>query len=394
MLESPRPGLCGLAGPDRLRSSAARPHPGYHPSVSTASSGRTRARDLDRAAASGLLDAAYAEGQLGADEYHDRIAQAAAAKTLGDLAALTADLQSRATVRGFTSQRTASTRKRLRRSASGASYPDHTRARDADRTTTRELLDAARVDGQLSEEEHDTLAELAREARTLGDLRDLVSDLQRPGDIAPAPRPPRSRRGWYTAGVTVAAVLAACAGFLAVTREAEEPHPKAQAMPVLEQATVQPLVIPTPSPHTTEGIATFLRNYQRKFGDLQVDELYMHEDFASLVRAVPGQANRKVAYDYRGGFTQSRQIETRKADTPSVDLGALIPEAIGRALADAATIVRVPGGVVTHFSVSMPDTRTNAEPLVTVHVSNSVRESGYFTMTPAGEIRRVSPFKG
>lgn len=361
--------------------------------MSTAASGRTRARDLDRAIASSLLDAAYAEGQLGAEEYHDRIAQAAAAKTLAELAALTADLQNPAAARGFTAQRSSATRKVLRRSASGGSYPDHTRARDADRATTRDLLDSARADGQLSEEEHDALTELAAEARTLGDLKDLVADLQRARDVAPGP--PRSRRRqWYVGAVTVAAVLAACAGYLAVTREAEEPRPAAQALPVLDQGAVQPLVIPTPSPHTTEGITTFLRNYQRKFGDLQVDELYMHEDYATLVRAVPGQPNRKVSYDYRGGFAQSGKIETRKADTPSVDLGTLNAEAIGRALADAATITRVPGGAVSHFMVQANGNRGSAEPTVTVHVNNPARENGYFTLTPAGEIRLVRPFEG
>ncbi|MGW4714894.1 DUF1707 domain-containing protein [Nocardia sp. NPDC004260] len=49
----------------------------------------------------------------------------------------------------------------MRRSGSGGSYPGHTRARDADRATTRELLDRARADGQLSEDEHDALTELA-----------------------------------------------------------------------------------------------------------------------------------------------------------------------------------------------------------------------------------------
>ncbi|MFE7747052.1 DUF1707 domain-containing protein [Nocardia sp. NPDC057455] len=363
--------------------------------MSTAASGRTRARDLDRATASSLLDAAYAEGQLGADEYYDRIAQAAAAKTLGALAALTADLQTPAAARGFTAQRSSATRKVLRRSASGGSYPDHTRARDADRATTRDVLDSARADGQLSEEEHDTLTELASEARTLGDLRDLVSDLQRPRGSGPAPRPPRSRRRqWYVGAVSVAAVLAACAGFLAVTREAEEPRPAARALPVLDQGAVQPLVIPTPSPLTTDGITTFLRNYQRKFGDLQVDELAMHDGYASLVRSVPGQPNRKVAYNYRGGFAQSQQIETRKADTPSVDLGAWNAEAIGRALADAATITRVPGGAVSHLAVSANGNGGSAEPTITVYVNNSAKENGYFTLTPAGEVRRVRPFEG
>ncbi|MGY2025679.1 DUF1707 SHOCT-like domain-containing protein [Nocardia gipuzkoensis] len=370
--------------------------------MSTAASGRTRARDLDRAAASSVLDAAYAEGQLGADEYHDRIAQAAAAKTLGELAALTADLQTSAVTRGFTADRSSVTRKALRRAGSGGRYPAHTRARDADRATTRELVDRARADGQLSEEEHDALTELVAEARTLGDLADLVVDLQRPGDAAPAPRPPRSRRRqWYLGAVTAAAVVAACAGFLAVTRVAEEPPHAAQAAPVVDLGVVQPLVVPTPSLVTADGVATFLRNYRRKFGDLRVDELTMHAEHSSFARAVPGQPNRKVEYDYRGGFTQSREITTRKADTPSVDLGGLNVEAIGRALADAATITRVPGGAVTHFAVSVNDVNFYAQygipagqPIVEVHVSNSVKENGHFLMTPAGEVRRVWPFEG
>ncbi|WP_280473202.1 DUF1707 SHOCT-like domain-containing protein, partial [Nocardia cyriacigeorgica] len=61
--------------------------------MSTPVPGRMRARDLDRAHTASVLDAAYAEGQLGADEYHDRIAQAGAAKTVGDLSALVDDLQ-------------------------------------------------------------------------------------------------------------------------------------------------------------------------------------------------------------------------------------------------------------------------------------------------------------
>ncbi|MEU2033526.1 DUF1707 SHOCT-like domain-containing protein [Nocardia amamiensis] len=370
--------------------------------MSTAASGRMRARDLDRAAASSLLDAAYAEGQLGADEYHDRIAQAAAARTLGELTRLTADLQTPAGAGEFAADRPHVARKVLRRPASGTSYPGHTRARDADRATTRELLDLARADGQLSEEEHDTLVELAAEARTLGDLDDLVADLQRPGKVAAPPRPPRSRRRqWYLGAVTVAAVTAACAGFLAVTRAADEPRPAVQVVSVADPGAVQPLVVPTPSLVTTDGIATFLRNYQRKFGDLQIDELRMHDGYASIVRAVPGQPNRKAEYDYRGGFVPSREIQTRKADTPSADLGALNVEAVGRGLADAATITRVPGGAISHFAVRVYDNRSYAgsgtsEPqtVVEVYVSNAVRESGHFTMTPAGEMLRVWPFKG
>ncbi|MCQ4119686.1 DUF1707 SHOCT-like domain-containing protein [Rhodococcus tibetensis] len=61
--------------------------------MASAPSPRTRARDLDRVNACSQLDAAYADGQLGADEYHDRTSQAMAAKTLAELNLLISDLQ-------------------------------------------------------------------------------------------------------------------------------------------------------------------------------------------------------------------------------------------------------------------------------------------------------------
>ncbi|WP_433611374.1 DUF1707 SHOCT-like domain-containing protein [Prescottella agglutinans] len=54
---------------------------------------KTRARDIDRAHACSLLDAAYGDGQLNADDYEARTAAAMRAQTLGDLWALTEDLQ-------------------------------------------------------------------------------------------------------------------------------------------------------------------------------------------------------------------------------------------------------------------------------------------------------------
>lgn len=56
-------------------------------------SSSTRARDIDRAQACGLLDAGYGEGQLDPTEYEARTTAAMKAKTLGELDALVSDLQ-------------------------------------------------------------------------------------------------------------------------------------------------------------------------------------------------------------------------------------------------------------------------------------------------------------
>ncbi|MFD4432730.1 DUF1707 domain-containing protein, partial [Nocardia sp. NPDC058497] len=116
-----------------------------------------------------VLDAAYAEGQLGAHEYHDRVARAGSARTLGELERLTADLQSPAVFGG----QPPAGRKRFGRKHSGE-YPARTRARDADRARTTAALDAARADGQLDADEHAAFTESADKARTLGDLSTLV----------------------------------------------------------------------------------------------------------------------------------------------------------------------------------------------------------------------------
>lgn len=358
-----------------------------------------RARDLDRVNASGLLDAAYAEGQLGADEYHDRTAQVSAAKTVGELRALVEDLQlPAARVRAATEGVQASTRWRPLRG--GGRYPGHTRATDEDRERTRAVLDTAHGEGQLGPEEHAERLELLTVARTLGDLADLVDDLQRdPGTAAP-PRRPRSYRGRLRiALVTVAAVAVATGAFL-LTSEQERPAPVA-APPATDLGAIEPVVVENPSPASAEGLAVFLRRYQQKFGDLQVDTVSLYEGHASLDRALPGQPNRQAHYDYWGGFEQTRDVTSRRVDTPVADLGVLNVTAVGAALAAAPELAKVPGGAVSHLSIEPLNTDSYARyglpkgsVAVDIHVNNEFSESGRVLVDPTGRVANVWPFEG
>ncbi|MFE7796634.1 DUF1707 domain-containing protein [Nocardia sp. NPDC057440] len=372
--------------------------------MSTAASGRTRARDLDRANTCSVLDAAYAEGQLGADEYHDRTAQATAAKTLGELERVVGDLQMPAAVRDLVAARPAPPRNLLRRDRSADGYPGHTRAGDLDRAATIELLDSARRDGQLSEEEHETLTELAAAATTLGDLAGLVDDLQRPADATPLARPPHSsRRQWYLIAVSAAIACAAAVGFTVTSGVSEtDAAPVAPvAAPAPDLGAVQPVVVATPDILTAEGLTLFLRRYREKFGDLQVDELTLFDEHARISRALPGQPNRVVTYDYRGGFQQSGAVTGRKADTPAADLAELNLAALSDALAKAPGALRVPNGAVTHMAVEVNDSGAYSyygiakdRPFVSIYASNKFSESGHMILTPAGEVARAWPFEG
>jgi Domain of unknown function (DUF1707) len=60
----------------------------------------TRAADADRERVAAMIGEAFAEGRLSAEEFHERVDLAYAAKTLGDLVPLTADLPASSPVAG------------------------------------------------------------------------------------------------------------------------------------------------------------------------------------------------------------------------------------------------------------------------------------------------------
>lgn len=358
--------------------------------MSTAVPGRMRARDIDRAHTAGNLDAAYAEGQLGAAEYHDRIDRARLARTLGELSELVADLQ-----------QSGGGPPSVAPAPPECGYPPGTRARTADRRAARELLDLAYGEGQLTEDEHRAATALLAEAKTLGELADITVDLQGVRHTPVAPHPPGSGRSGRYFAVLIAAALAVAFGAFTLTgREtdsvASAPAPAAVAPGAEEPAPPpEPLIFAPPDLVTGAGLAQFITEYRERFGDTVADEVWLHPDHGDVERAVPGQPNRLASYDYRGGFNQSGDLTTRPVDTPTVDLGGLDADAIGRVLIDAPALARVPDGVVTHMSFAIhrfpPYEGMQA---VSVYVSNSFDESGWLLVGPAGDVLRVRPFGG
>ncbi|WP_244976064.1 DUF1707 SHOCT-like domain-containing protein [Nocardia huaxiensis] len=354
--------------------------------------GRVRARDIDRVNTRARLDAAYAEGQLGNAEYHQRSERAGKAETLGELHRLVADLQESPGTADLGLPQAESKRTR----GSRAEYPGEVRARDRDRAATCAVLDAARGDGQLSADDHRALTELAGAAKTLGELADLTADLQRPADAPGAPRPPQPhRRHWFAGAVAVVATMAAVGGFLSVDRTA----PASEVRPAVDLGVIEPRVVATPNLLTAEGFTHFRDVYRAKFGDAQVDELSLFPDYGSLTRMVPGQPNRQVDYQYRGGFDRgSKEPVTRKTDTPVFDLAAVDAAALGRLLADAPATVKVPGGTVSHLifdlETASPTRGGGTVSIVRIYVSNTAEERGYLEVSPAGAVLRISEFQG
>ncbi|MGW5518506.1 DUF1707 SHOCT-like domain-containing protein [Nocardia africana] len=341
--------------------------------------GSMRARDMDRVRARTLLDAAFDEGQLGADEYHDRSDRAATAKTVGELRNLVDDLQPPAG--GAQWKPPPGPPRRVGR------YPAHIRARDADRAETCRALDTALADGQLSAEEHRTLTDLTTAAETLGDLAELTADLQRPAEAPIDPRTRvRSRTAWFVGAAAVVVLAAAVGGYLLTHRAAPEPAPVVAAAPQV----IQPVVIETPDLTTVAGFEKFRSDYQAKFGDTTVDELSLFPDHASVDRTSTGQPNRVADYLYRGGFMASTAVTTRSADKPIFDLATVNTSALGDLIARAVPLLKVPGGAVSHIGMGI-DTITKA-PTISIYVGNSFNENAFLEATPAGDPIRVYPF--
>lgn len=346
-----------------------------------------RARDVDRVDTRARLDAAYEEGQLGADEYDQRSRRAQAAQTIAELAQLVGDLQP--------GRNEAPPTATPAKPAELSRYPTRTRARDSDRAATALLLDAALADGQLNEADHRALIELAGEATTLGELADLTSDLQRPDDAPAVAQPPKTQRrkvfGW--------AVLAACAAMFAAGFAAVDQPPDIPAgAPVAPLGVVQPVVVPMPNLITAEGFTVFRDLYRAKFGDVIVDDLDLFGGYGSLKRQVQGQPNRQVEYNYRGGFELKGGPTTRKVDTPVFDLGTVDVAVLEQLISTALTTLKVDQATVTYLmfgSEDVPSMRGGGSaPFVRIYVGNKASESGYLQATPAGVVTRSSPFSG
>ncbi len=325
------------------------------------------------------LDAAYEEGQLGADEYHDRSDRAAAAKTLGELQRLVGDLQETNAVPLVSEAAVA-------RRATGKRYPVGTRAGTADRAAACALLDAGLADGQLTAADHRALTELAGEARTLVELAELTDDLQRSAGAPADPRPPRSYRGQlFAVALVVVTVAAVVGGFTLTHRDAEAA--KVAAAAVADLGVITPKVVPLPQLFTTEGLTLFREQYRAKFGDTLVDDLNLYPTWASITR-VP-QPNRSVRFDYRGGFQQSGAVESRRSGSGTVDLAMLDIPAIMRLAADAPKLLQVDQGAISLIEYQFGD----GVPVVSIFVSNEFKESGHLTATPAGAVIRAYPFR-
>ncbi|MGE2737422.1 DUF1707 SHOCT-like domain-containing protein [Mycolicibacterium vaccae] len=237
------------------------------------------------------------------------------------------------------------------------------RAKDSDRNETCQILDTALAEGQLSMAEHGERVKTATSATTLGQLQDLVSDLQSDQEISDraAGVPvitkivnrgvPGYRAGWGIKAA-IAAVLVVFGIAIGWGLYGNTPSPlNFTSDPGAKDDGIPATVLTPPRQLLSLGGFTGLFEQMRqKFGSTLGYELDIHANMAYLDRPDPQDNRRSLTYYYRGGWgAPSGSPSTVDADARLVDLAKFdfektlgvvrgAPETVGISQADVKDV--------------------------------------------------------
>jgi hypothetical protein len=274
-----------------------------------------------------------------------------------------------------------------------------TRAKDSDRNDTCQVLDSALAEGQLSMEEHRQRVATATTATTLGQLADLVSDLQ--NSNAPVKLPDLKKRiggagaGWgmrlAVAGVLVVLGIAIGWGLYGNTTSPlsfqTDPGAKSDNIPARVLTAPRELL-------SLGGFNGLFEQMRKKFGDTVGYELEIREDWATLVRADPGDNRRKIAYDYRGGWGDpDSDPEALSQGDRLVDLAKFNFDAVIGVLRGAPDSLHVARADVKYTWLEITPSKEPTTPddvNITIRVSGDFG-GGYLIVGPDGTPKEVHP---
>ncbi|WKW98628.1 DUF1707 domain-containing protein [Rhodococcus aetherivorans] len=253
-------------------------------------------------------------------------------------------------------------------------HTPRTRARDIDRALVCGRLDTAYADGQLDFGEHRDRTARAMSAKTLGELADLVRDLQPPEDSGDLAAPPSGRRpGLRRAAAVTVAVAAAAAGAAVMLSDGDGPAPgpaavrEQPAAPVaVPDDGVDPIVGTPVRPLEPGGFEAVLAAVRDRFGNTVVYRLVLRPERAHIERALPDEPGRIATYTYAGGALRAQPVTVQRfPGYQDFDLGAVDAGAVTARIAEAPALVGLPGGTVSHVSFAHDGT-----PAVTIYVES------------------------
>jgi hypothetical protein len=271
-----------------------------------------------------------------------------------------------------------------------------TRAKDADRQDACRILDSALNDGEISMEEHRERVGKATNAVTLGDLQDLVSDLQS-SESAPAQMPAlKSRVRRNGLGITVAAFAVSVLlgigigwGLYGNTNSPLDFTTDPGAKPDGVAAVV---LTPPKQLQSLGGLTGLLEQTRKRFGDTMGYRLVIYPEYASIDRADPKNDRRVLDYTYRGGWGDPSSSAKSSVDSALVDLSKFdVKAAVGILRGAPETVgIKQPDVKSTYLIVEpATDPTTPGALSLTVYVSSDYG-SGYIEFGGDGTIKQVN----
>jgi hypothetical protein len=277
-----------------------------------------------------------------------------------------------------------------------------TRAKDTDRNDTCQILDSALSEGQLSMEEHRQRVSTATNATTLGQLQNLVADLQTrnsPVQLPDLRKPSRLRSGGGAGGpgwglrAAVAAVLVLLGMGIGWGLYGNTSSPLSFTTdPGAKSDGIEGKVLTPPKQlHSLGGLNGLIEQMKQRFGDTTGYRLLVYPDYASFDRADPGDERRKLDYAYRGGWddpsTSAKSDSDRLVDVAAFDVKEIVavlrgaPETVGIKPQDVTG---------TYLIIDPADDPTAPEAIsLSIHVSSEFG-SGYIELAPDGTPKRVT----
>lgn len=301
------------------------------------------------------------------------------------------------------------------------------RATDMDRAITCTTLDNAYAEGQLDTTEHGNRIAAAMKAKTLGELDQLTSDIQRgnpalyptvgaapsypaPGHPAPSypasgyPPPnygavaspsfqsgyqqmPHRSSGGNALGMLaivgiIVLVLAGLGGLLLFRASDGDSGSTGSGGP--GNGGIFGNVIAPTDLLTADGFNSLISNARDRFGDTKFDEVVIYPEYAIFTRPVPGEPNRALRYTWRGGFDEGSPTP-RMSDEPPVDLAQVNVDAAVALMTGAPQTLNVRDVTSRYFIIG------GAFGPLRCYVSNEFSESGYLAAGLDGTVHSVYP---
>lgn len=283
----------------------------------------------------------------------------------------------------------------------------HKRAKNSDRDACVEVIEAAYVDGQISDADRELRVGNALAATTLGELDQLTRDLQAPS-MAPAPmpqQPPIQSPVQQPLLQVPPPMTAPMAPYLAPARTRSVMSPKlglaVAGMVVLSIGatgltslvrSVGEVDFGNPPAEqvddgydlTNSGISAYLALHQAQFGNTNVIRAVFYGEYVVLDVPTADGKNRVEGWLYQNGrFTQTADARTNSGGGKPVDLRRINLARLERNIVQAKVSLNVEDPETVYLIVDHAS--YDAGPTVRIYVSNQFSESGYVATDFSGQ---------